>query len=94
MNEFNTPRPRGLLALHLAAAAAGAMVIVDTVVQISANLELGESEVAITLGLFGAGSNAGRLLRRSARIGGRSALFDSQFTQSNVCWLVTYPLTG
>ena len=53
---FKTPRLRGLLALNLAAAAAGAMVIVNTVVLIRANLGLGESEVAITLGLFGAGS--------------------------------------
>ncbi|ASJ73380.1 hypothetical protein IMCC3135_16490 [Granulosicoccus antarcticus IMCC3135] len=53
---LKTPRLRGLLALNLAAAAAGAMVIVNTVVLIRANLGLGESEVAITLGLFGAGS--------------------------------------
>ena len=53
---IKTPRLRGLLALNLAAAAAGAMVIVNTVVLIRANLGLGENEVAITLGLFGAGS--------------------------------------
>ncbi len=61
LNEFIAPRLRGLLALHFAAAAAGAMVIVDTVVLIRVNPGLGESEVAITLGLFGADSNACRL---------------------------------
>jgi H+ antiporter protein len=51
-----TPRLRGLLALNLAAAAAGSMVLVNTVVLVRANLGFGESAVAVALGLFGGGS--------------------------------------
>ncbi|MGB7300091.1 MAG: MFS transporter [Burkholderiaceae bacterium] len=51
-----TPRLRGLLALNLAAAAAGAMVLVNTVVLIRATLTLSDTAVALTLGCFGAGS--------------------------------------
>jgi MFS family permease len=57
-----TPRLRGLLALNLAAAAAGAMVLVNTVVLVRAELGLGESAVAVTLGLFGGGSMLAALL--------------------------------
>ena len=49
---FKTPLLRGLLALNLVAAAAGARVIVNTIVLIRVHLGLGESEVAITLGFF------------------------------------------
>lgn len=63
-----TPRLRGLLALHLAAAAAGAMVIVNTVVYVREGLGLGETEVAWAMAATGAGSMvvalvAPRLLR-------------------------------
>jgi len=51
-----TPRLRGLLALNLAVAAAGAMVIVNTVVLVRAGFGLGESEVAWTLAAYGLGS--------------------------------------
>lgn len=51
-----TPRLRGLLSLNLAAAAAGAMVLVNTVVLVRSGLGLGETQVAITLGAFGGGS--------------------------------------
>ncbi len=44
-----TPRLRGLLALNAAVAAAGAMVIVNTVVLVKARFELGDREVAWTL---------------------------------------------
>jgi len=57
-----TPRLRGLLALNLAAAAAGAMVLVNTVVLVRGGLQLGETAVAVTLGSFGAGSMAAALL--------------------------------
>jgi len=53
---LRTPRLRGLLALNLAAAAAGAMVIVNTVVYVRSELDRGESDVAIALAVFGAGS--------------------------------------
>ncbi len=51
-----TPRLRGLLALSLAVAAAGAMVIVNTVVYVRSHLGLGEQETAVMLAIFGAGS--------------------------------------
>lgn len=51
-----TPRLRGLLSLNLAAAAAGAMVLVNTVVLVQSNMGLGNTEVAVALGAFGAGS--------------------------------------
>ncbi|WP_458225760.1 MFS transporter [Sphingobium limneticum] len=52
---LRTPRLRGLLAVTLSAAAASAMVIVNTVVIVRA-LGLGQREVAITLAAYGGGS--------------------------------------
>ncbi|MFN6924999.1 MAG: MFS transporter [Tabrizicola sp.] len=57
-----TPRLRGLLALNLAVAAAGAMVIVNTVVIVKAGFGLGEPQVALALAAFGAGSMAAALM--------------------------------
>jgi H+ antiporter protein len=57
-----TPRLRGLLSLNLAAAAAGAMVLVNTVVLVRSDLGLGDTQVAIALGAFGAGSMLAALL--------------------------------
>ncbi|MGI1661322.1 MFS transporter [Palleronia sp. KMU-117] len=57
-----TPRLRGLLALNLCVAAAGAMVIVNTVVLVKARLGLGEAEVALALAAFGGGSMVAALL--------------------------------
>jgi len=51
-----TPRLRGLLALNLAAAASGAMVLVNTVVLVRGGLGLGESAVAWAMAAFGGGS--------------------------------------
>ena len=51
-----TPRLRGLLALNLAVAAGGAMVIVNTVVLVQARLGLGQRETAWALAAFGTGS--------------------------------------
>ena len=51
-----TPRLRGLLALNLAVASAGAMVIVNTVVIVQALLGRPQNDVAIALGCFGGGS--------------------------------------
>ncbi|MDP6374214.1 MAG: MFS transporter [Pseudomonadales bacterium] len=53
-----TPRLRGLLALSVAVAAAGAMVIVNTVVYVRDRLEGSESDIALVLAAFGAGSMA------------------------------------
>ena len=51
-----TPRLRGLLALNVAVAAAGATVIVNTVVLVKSGFGLGDREVALALAAFGAGS--------------------------------------
>ncbi len=51
-----TPRLRGLLALNLAAASAGAMVLVNSVVLVRGTLGLDESALAWTMAAFGAGS--------------------------------------
>lgn len=55
---LRTPRLRGLLALNLAAAAAGSMVFVNTVVIVRVDLAQPESAVALALACFGAGSMA------------------------------------
>ena len=51
-----TPRLRGLLALNLAVAAAGAMVLVNSVVLVRGTLQLPESALAWTMVAFGIGS--------------------------------------
>lgn len=51
-----TPRLRGLLALNLAAASAGAFVLVNTVVIVRGSYGGGEAGVAAALAAFGAGS--------------------------------------
>ena len=51
-----TPRLRGLLALSLSVSAAGAMVIVNTVVYVQAVLGRPEQDVAVALALYGGGS--------------------------------------
>lgn len=51
-----TPRLRGLLAVHLAAAAAGSMVLVNTVGYVRDSLGRGSADVAIALGANGCGS--------------------------------------
>jgi MFS family permease len=53
---LKTPRLRGLLALNGAVAAAGAMVIVNTVVIVRGLLGGSEADVAIVLAAYGAGS--------------------------------------
>lgn len=53
---LKTPRLRGLLAVNLAAAAASAMVIVNTVVIVRDRLGFGQREVALTLAAYGGGS--------------------------------------
>jgi MFS family permease len=53
---LKTPRLRGLLALTFAVSAAGAMVIVNTVVLVQAGFGLDQQWTAIALAAFGAGS--------------------------------------
>ena len=71
-----TPRLRGLLALNLAAASAGAMVIVNTVVLVRGELGLAGSAVALTLAAFGIGSMTAALLLPGAleRMGDRPVM--------------------
>jgi predicted MFS family arabinose efflux permease len=57
-----TPRLRGLLALNLSFAAAGATVIVNTVVIVRGLLDRSDTDVAIALGRFGGGSMVAALL--------------------------------
>lgn len=66
-----TPRLRGLLALSLAVAAAGAMVIVNTVIIVRSVFGLDEGHVAYSFAAYGAGSmiaalSLPRLLERMA----------------------------
>ncbi|MET8763132.1 MFS transporter [Lentzea sp. NPDC004782] len=56
-----TPRLRGLLAVHLAAAAAGSMVLVNTVAYVRDVLGRGSSDVAVALAFNGVGSLAAAL---------------------------------
>jgi len=51
-----TPRLRGLLAINTAVAAAGALVIVNSVVYVQAVFGLGQNETALALAAFGGGS--------------------------------------
>ncbi len=57
-----TPRLRGLLALNLAVAAAGAMVIVSTVVLVQGRFGLAQTQVALALAAFGGGSMVAALI--------------------------------
>lgn len=56
-----TPRLRGLLAINLAVAMAGALIIVNTVVYVQAWFGLGQQSTALALAAFGAGSMASAL---------------------------------
>ena len=71
-----TPRLRGLLAICLAVSAAGAMVIVNTVVLVKSGFGLGEAEVAWALAAFGGGSMiaAFAMSKLLERIGDRPAM--------------------
>lgn len=73
---LKTPRLRGLLALTLAAAAASAMVIVNTVVIVRGVLGLSQRDVAFALAAFGGGSMLAALVlpRLLDRIGDRSIM--------------------
>jgi MFS family permease len=78
-----TPRLRGLLALSLAVASAGAMVIVNTVVYVRERLGGGETDTALAFAAAGAGSMVvalalprllERLPERTAMLAGGAAL--------------------
>lgn len=73
---LKTPRLRGLLAVNLAAAAASAMVIVNTVVIVREVFGFRQREVALTLAAYGGGSMlaAFALPRLLDRIEGRTVM--------------------
>ncbi|WP_368187886.1 MFS transporter [Aestuariibius sp. HNIBRBA575] len=52
------------------------------------------SWAGIGMGFSAVMTPSGRLLRRSAHIEDRSAVFAAQFALSHMCWLITYPLAG
>ena len=59
---FATPRLRGLMALNVCVASAGAMVIVNTVVIVRSLLDKAESDVGLAMAAFGAGSMVAALV--------------------------------
>jgi MFS family permease len=87
---LKTPRLRGLLAVTLAAAAASAMVIVNTPVLVRGALGLDQSAVAITLAAFGGGSMITALLlpRLLDRIADRRIMIAAAFAMTLVLGLL------
>ena len=88
-----TPRLRGLLAINTAVAAAGALVIVNTVVYVQAVFGLGQSETALALAAFGGGSMLVALVLprlldsvsdRAAMLAGASVLAAATFAAAAV----------
>ena len=73
---LKTPRLRGLLAVNLSAAAASAMVIVNTVVIVRGLFGFGQREVALALAAYGGGSMLAALAlpRLLDRIEGRTVM--------------------
>jgi MFS family permease len=71
-----TPRLRGLLAINLAVAMAGALVIVNTVVYVQSRFGLDQQNTALALAAFGAGSmvSALALPRLLERVPDRAAM--------------------
>lgn len=89
-----TPRLRGLLSLNLAAAAAGAFVIVNTVVVVRAGYGGSETDVAYALAAFGGGSMIAALAlpRLLERLADRAVMLPSAvalaaLTLAHALWL-------
>ncbi|MFI6297149.1 MFS transporter [Nonomuraea sp. NPDC050790] len=81
--HFLTRAPlRALLAMNLSVAAAGSMVIVNTVVLVREHLGRGTGEVSLALAAFGAGSMAVALLLPSIleRLSDRAVMLAGSFT--------------
>ena len=88
-----TPRLRGLLAFNTAVAAAGALVIVNTVVHVQAVFGFGQSETALALAAFGGGSMLVALILprlldsapdRAAMLAGASVLVAATFAAAAI----------
>ncbi|MFE6776625.1 MFS transporter [Streptomyces sp. NPDC057702] len=79
-----TPRLRALLALTLAIAAGGAMVMVNTIVYVREVLGRATSEVPVALGAYGAGSIVAALLLPTLlrRVGEPTLMLPAAFTSA------------
>ncbi|WP_246009786.1 MFS transporter [Actinokineospora cianjurensis] len=80
----HTPRLRAQLGINLAAAAGGAMVLVNTVVLVRGELGMGPTAVAVALGVFAAGLWARRSRCPGCSNGGRSG---RSWSARAGCWL-------
>ncbi|MFA8442956.1 MFS transporter [Yoonia sp.] len=103
-----TPRLRGLLALNLTAAAAGAFVIVNTVVVVRSGFGGTDRDVALALACFGGGSMVAalalpgllkRLSDRPVMVAGAFVLTVLMFVQTLITpdwgtFLILWALTG
>ncbi len=96
-----TPRLRGLLALNLAAAAAGAFVLVDTVVLVRGPMGGAEADLALAMAAFGAGSMAAALAlpRLVARLPDRGVMMAGAAGLAALClglavWLALAGMPG
>jgi MFS family permease len=89
-----TPELRALLALNLAVAAAGAMVVVNTVVLVREELGRGTGDVSLALGAFGAGSMIVALLlpRVLDRLSDRAVMLPAAFVFFGVLAALTVGL--
>lgn len=97
-----TPRLRGLLALNLAVAAGGAMVIVNTIVLVRATLGGGDASVALLMATYGGGSMLAALAlprvldavpERRLMLGGAGALgIGLVGAASGLSWTTVLPL--
>jgi MFS family permease len=84
-----TPRLRGLFAVNMAVAAAGALVIVNTVVYVQAVFSLNQQSTAIALAAFGGGSMTAALLlpRLLERLPDRTVMLSARpFSPPERCW--------
>ncbi len=92
----SAPRLRALLALNLAVAAAGAMVIVNTVVLVRDHFTRSVGDVSLALGAFGAGSMAVALAlpRVLERVGDRAVMLPAAFVPAPVLAVVGAGLAG
>ncbi|MDX2564764.1 MFS transporter [Streptomyces sp. TX20-6-3] len=90
-----TPRLRALLALDLAVAAAGAVVLVDTVILVRDTLGRPAGDVPLALGAYGAGSMAVALLlpRVLERGGDRALMVRAAFVLPGALGLLALGLT-
>lgn len=86
----SAPALRALLALNLAVAAAGAMVIVNTVVLVRDHFARSVGDVSLALGAFGAGSMAVALAlpRVLERAGDRAVMLPAAFVPAPVLAVV------